>query len=153
MHVIKETEGLIHEICNKIIRLGYKDSYIQEITDTVRTRVEEYQTICTNTIGGHDGDHSVPFHRVNGTGGMCYRARNPSEPVPYKSYRSAGGHYATWSITPDNSQLPYWKWFMCRFKQDLENHYKKTFEGEGEIPREWRDFTKEQAIESLDNYI
>ncbi|KAF5902635.1 interferon-induced very large GTPase 1-like, partial [Clarias magur] len=31
------------------------------------------KVICTNTMEGHDGDHSVPFHRVNGTSGESYR--------------------------------------------------------------------------------
>ncbi|MCJ8749352.1 hypothetical protein PDJAM_G00175340 [Pangasius djambal] len=133
------------------------------------------KAICTNTMEDHDGDHSVPFHRVNGIRGMYYRGttrlcsdfcttavqsnkrffprHDTDVSVPYKSYRDAGGVYATWSITPDNSQLAYWKWFVCRFQKDLEKHYEKTFQGSGEIPREWRDFTKERAIESLDEYI
>ncbi|XP_027027325.2 interferon-induced very large GTPase 1-like [Tachysurus fulvidraco] len=133
------------------------------------------KAICTNTLEDHDGDHSVPFHRVDGMNGMYYiRTTNLSSTfcttnvqsdggfyphgsedvcIPYKSYRTAGGVYATWSITPDNSQLAYWKWFVCRFQKDLEEYYGKTFQGYGEIPKEWKDFTKEQAIESLDHYI
>ncbi|KAK2864710.1 hypothetical protein Q7C36_003864 [Tachysurus vachellii] len=133
------------------------------------------KAICTNTVEDHDGDHSVPFHRVDGMNGMYYiRTTNLSSTfcttnvqsdagfyphdsegvcILFKSYRTAGGVYATWSITPDNSQLAYWKWFVCRFQKDLEKHYDKTFQGDGEIPKEWRGFTKEQAIESLDEYI
>ncbi|MCJ8749354.1 hypothetical protein PDJAM_G00175360 [Pangasius djambal] len=44
INVIKETEGLINKTCNKISRLGYKDSYIQEITDHVRKRVEQHHS-------------------------------------------------------------------------------------------------------------
>ncbi|XP_017336406.1 interferon-induced very large GTPase 1-like [Ictalurus punctatus] len=133
------------------------------------------KAICTHTMKDHDGDHSVPFHRIDGIDGWHFRGttnlcsdfcttlvqsnesfyprHNPDESVPYKSYRTAGGVYESWSITPDNSQLAYWKWFVCRFQKDLEKHYKKIFQGEGEIPSEWREFTKEQAIESLDEYI
>ncbi|XP_026780250.3 interferon-induced very large GTPase 1 [Pangasianodon hypophthalmus] len=133
------------------------------------------KSICTNTMEDHDGDHSVPFHRVDGINGWYYRgttnlcsdfcttavqsnksfhpSHDTDEFVPYKSYRRAGGVYATWSITPDNSQLAYWKWFVCRFQKDLERHYENTFQGYGEIPREWRDFNKKQAIKSLDEYI
>ncbi|XP_047672588.1 interferon-induced very large GTPase 1-like [Tachysurus fulvidraco] len=133
------------------------------------------KAICTHTVENHDGDHSVPFHRVDGMNGCYYiRTTNLSSTfcttnvqsnggfyphgsdgvcIPFKSYRTAGGVYATWSITPDNSQLAYWKWFVCRFQKDLEEYYGKTFQGDGEIPKEWRDFTKEQAIESLDHYI
>ncbi|MCJ8749341.1 hypothetical protein PDJAM_G00175310 [Pangasius djambal] len=131
--------------------------------------------ICTNTMEDHDGDHSVPFHRVEGINGWHYRGttrlssdfcttavqsnkrffprHDTDVSVPCKSYRDAGGVYATWSITPDNSQLAYWKWFVCRFQKDLEKHYEKTFQGYGEIPSEWRYYTKERAIESLDEYI
>ncbi|KAG7326062.1 hypothetical protein KOW79_010987 [Hemibagrus wyckioides] len=133
------------------------------------------KAICTNTIEKHDGDHSVPFHRVDGINGWHYRGttnlcssfcttlvqsdtsfypgHDTDVSVPYKSYRTAGGVYATWSITPDNSLLVYWKWFVCRFQTELEKYYEKIFEGYGEIPRDWRRFTKEQAIESLDEYI
>ncbi|KAL1278922.1 hypothetical protein QQF64_025595, partial [Cirrhinus molitorella] len=102
---------------------------------------------CTNTIENHDGDHSVPFHRVVGLKGLHYRKtdylcadfctvlvttgkcfRVSRGWIPYKEYRNAGDVYAEWSITPDLSELPYWKWFVCRFQKDLENHYDKTFE-------------------------
>ncbi|XP_016346671.1 interferon-induced very large GTPase 1-like [Sinocyclocheilus anshuiensis] len=36
---------------------------------------------------------------------------------------------------------------------DLENHYEKTFEGSGKIPDEWRKYSQEEAIESLDKTI
>ncbi|XP_062843658.1 interferon-induced very large GTPase 1-like [Trichomycterus rosablanca] len=129
------------------------------------------KAICTNTMENHDGDHSVPFHRVNGINGGCYRyttnlradicttavesdrrfhSRHDSDvSVPYKQYRTAGEEFAKWSITPDNSELPYWKWFVCRFQTDLEKYYGETFQGNGEIPTEWRNYTKEEAIESV----
>ncbi|KAL7883317.1 hypothetical protein SRHO_G00009750 [Serrasalmus rhombeus] len=75
------------------------------------------------------------------------------ESVPFKQYRSAGGVYAKWNITPDCSELPYWKWFVCKFQKDLENFYGKKFQGLGEIPGEWKMYTKEDAIESLNSYI
>ncbi|KAI4895140.1 hypothetical protein NFI96_003212 [Prochilodus magdalenae] len=65
--------------------------------------------ICTNTMEGHDGDHSVPFHRPGGVNG--------------KKYREAGPEYACWSITPDSSEQAYWKWFVCRFQNKLEKFY------------------------------
>ncbi|KAL0198716.1 hypothetical protein M9458_007256, partial [Cirrhinus mrigala] len=67
---------------------------------------------CTNTIENHHGDHSAPFHRITGLKGM----------------KTAGGIYADWSITPDLSELPYWKWFVCTFQKDLEKHYTALFE-------------------------
>ncbi|XP_056099418.1 interferon-induced very large GTPase 1-like isoform X2 [Rhinichthys klamathensis goyatoka] len=126
--------------------------------------------VCTNTIENHDGDHSVAFHRVDGINGWHYhqtenlsanfcttsvasdkRFHVSDVRFPYKEYRKAGGDYAKWSITPDDSALSYWKWFVCRFQKDLEDCYNKTFQGDGEIPPEWRDHTQEDAIQSLDN--
>ncbi|KAK9954676.1 hypothetical protein ABG768_016726 [Culter alburnus] len=129
--------------------------------------------ICTNTIEGHTGDHSVPFHRCNGLNGWIYRGttnlainictssvasdgsffpNSSDDTVLFKEYRKGGPKYASWSITPDLSELPYWKWFVCRFQEDLEKHYGKTFQGSGKIPAEWRTYSQEEAIESLDNY-
>uniref|UniRef100_A0A673MS58 VLIG-type G domain-containing protein n=1 Tax=Sinocyclocheilus rhinocerous TaxID=307959 RepID=A0A673MS58_9TELE len=130
------------------------------------------KALCTNTIENHDGDHSAPFHRVDGINGWSYRKtknlsadfcttlvtsekyfRTSDKPFPYREYRRAGGVFADWSITPDLSDLPYWKWFVCRFQKDLEEHYENTFEGSGKIPDEWRKYSKQDAIESLDEYI
>ncbi|XP_058617981.1 interferon-induced very large GTPase 1 [Onychostoma macrolepis] len=127
--------------------------------------------ICTNTIENHDGDHCAPFHRVRGINGWCYIktvnlctdictglvASNQTfcvsdEWFKYREYRRAGGVYAVWSITPDLSEQIYWKWFVCRFQRDLEKYYNKTFEGSGKIPDEWRRYSKQEAIESLDQY-
>ncbi|XP_067235957.1 interferon-induced very large GTPase 1-like isoform X2 [Chanodichthys erythropterus] len=137
------------------------------------------KAICTNDIENHDGDHSVPFHRVIGINGTCYSStgnlcvdmcthlvafgknfKTPDGIIKYRDYRRAGGVYANWRITPDLSELPYWKWFVCRFQEDLEKHCGKTFEGkseifegDGEIPDEWRKYRKQDAIESLEEYM
>ncbi|XP_016116723.1 interferon-induced very large GTPase 1-like [Sinocyclocheilus grahami] len=133
------------------------------------------KAICTNTIENHGEDHSVPFHQVIGLSGIYFAKTNnlsvhictsavakhnlhfhpidSEDKVPWREYRRAGGVYANWSITPDLSELPYWKWFVCRFQKDLEKHYSKTFEGQGKIPDEWRKYSKHDAIESLDKYI
>ncbi|KAK7175474.1 hypothetical protein R3I93_002399 [Phoxinus phoxinus] len=124
---------------------------------------------CTNTIENHHGDHSVPFHRVAGLKGRCYHQtddlsadfctslvtsekqfRISDKWFKCNDYRSAGGVYADWSITPDKSKLPYWKWFVCRFQKDLEEYYDRKFQGHGEIPDEWRKHDKPDAILSLD---
>ncbi|XP_073675044.1 interferon-induced very large GTPase 1-like [Garra rufa] len=130
--------------------------------------------ICTNTIKKHDGDHSAPFHRITGLKGFMFKNttnlsnsictsavasdrsfyHNPSEKsVLWREYRKAGEVYAKWNITPDLSELPYWKWFVCRFQKDLEQCYIRTFQGGGEIPDEWRKYSKQEAINSLDEYI
>ncbi|KAI4892296.1 hypothetical protein NFI96_008727, partial [Prochilodus magdalenae] len=103
------------------------------------------KAICTGSMKDHDGEHCVPFHRSKAISGMDYRNTDiftldfcttsvqsdtsfypdpdSDEAVPYKQYRTAGGKYATWNISPDCSELPYWKWFICRFQKDVENHY------------------------------
>ncbi|XP_048055917.1 interferon-induced very large GTPase 1-like [Megalobrama amblycephala] len=132
------------------------------------------KVICTNTIENHDGDHSVAFHRVWGINGwfnkgttnlsinICTSAvasdgsfypKGSSDAVLCRDYRRAGGVYADWSIIPDLSELPYWKWFVCRFQKDLEKYFNKIFEGSCEIPDEWRGYSKQDAIESLDRYM
>ncbi|XP_017571516.1 interferon-induced very large GTPase 1-like isoform X1 [Pygocentrus nattereri] len=125
--------------------------------------------MCTNTMEDHTGDHSVQFHRNCGTNGWSFLSKNElgidfcttavsnnllhfktSDGVfSFRNYRTAGGEYARWNISPDNSEMPYWKWFVCRFQADLENHYKKKFIRHGEIPVQWRNYTKDKAIESL----
>ncbi|KAM6956970.1 interferon-induced very large GTPase 1 [Aplochiton taeniatus] len=128
--------------------------------------------ICTNSMMAHTGvEHSVPFHRPYGINGwhrkdtieLCtdfctssvasdnafYPKFDSEETVPFKKYRDGGPKYANWSITPDGSELPYWKWFVCKFQEQLENHYSKKFQCSGEIPSQWRSITKEEAIASL----
>ncbi|XP_073714334.1 interferon-induced very large GTPase 1-like isoform X2 [Misgurnus anguillicaudatus] len=127
--------------------------------------------VCTNSIENHDEDHSVPFHRVDGLNGCCYdftdtlsadfcttlvittKSFYTGQWIPCKEYRSAGGVYAKWSITPDLSELPYWKWFVCNFREQLENYYGIKFHNWDEISLEWKQYTKQNAIESLDKYI
>ncbi|KTF97353.1 hypothetical protein cypCar_00046427, partial [Cyprinus carpio] len=125
---------------------------------------------CTCSIENHDGYHSAPLHRVRGIIGTCYHSTQnlctdicthlvrsnhffstPYGGIPFEDYRRAGGDYADWSNTPDFSEQPYWKWFVCRFQKDLEKHYNKTFQGSGKIPGHWRRYTKQDALESLDN--
>ncbi|XP_039871739.1 interferon-induced very large GTPase 1-like [Simochromis diagramma] len=129
--------------------------------------------VCTNTIEGHSGaDHSVPFHRPSGIKGWHYRGtvefsidfcttnvasdgsfyphHDSEEIVPYKRYRTAGPEYADWRITPDESKLAYWKWFVCRFQDQLEGYYNLKFQERGEIPSEWKTISKCKAIRSLD---
>ncbi|XP_037648630.1 interferon-induced very large GTPase 1-like [Sebastes umbrosus] len=132
-----------------------------------------YAAVCTNTLEDHSpDDHSVPFHRPAGINGwhtkgtvelvtnFCptlvasdrsfYPHSDSDETIPYKLYQTAGEKYAKWEITPDASTLTYWKWFVCRFQKQLEDHYGLKFQGRGEIPSEWRDHSKQEAIDSLD---
>ncbi|XP_072466213.1 interferon-induced very large GTPase 1-like [Notamacropus eugenii] len=127
------------------------------------------KAICTNTATNHCEDHSVPFHRsqtVTGTNwhktdefsiDICtsYVASdllfvlNDDRSIPFKSYRQAGGEYATWNITPDTSAQPYWKWFVCRFRSQLEEHYNFRFKGRGQIPEAWSRITKQDVLNDL----
>ncbi|CAM4639879.1 unnamed protein product [Leuciscus chuanchicus] len=160
------------------VNLDYKDKpdklLIDHLCQCCWVQCPFCAAICTNTIENHEGDHSVSFHRNTGLNGMSYRGttnlsisictsavasnrsfypKNEDDAVLWREYRSAGGEYANWKITSDLSDLPYWKWFVCQFQKDLENYYKKTFEGSGEIPEEWKIYSKKDAFESLDKYI
>lgn len=127
--------------------------------------------VCTNTLKDHSpDDHSAHFHRSGAIKGWHYRNtvemaiefcttnvssngsfyphHDSEKSVPFKQYRTAGPKYAHWKITPDESKLPYWKWFVCTYQDQLEKHYKLKFQGRGKIP-DW-EISKEEAIESLD---
>ncbi|XP_055365066.1 interferon-induced very large GTPase 1-like isoform X2 [Betta splendens] len=129
--------------------------------------------VCTNTLEDHSPDkHNVPFHRPSGVEGwhirhtvdlvidFCttlvasdrsfYPCNDSEERVPYKQYQNGGAKYASWMITADESKLTYWKWFVCRFQNQLEDYYNLKFQNRGEIPSEWRMLTKQDAINSLD---
>ncbi|XP_055279452.1 interferon-induced very large GTPase 1-like [Moschus berezovskii] len=130
------------------------------------------KAICTNTIPTHEGDHSVPFHRPEALSGWgwyqtdhfvidyctslvasdCILIFEDGRRIPYKTYRQAGGEYATWSITPDTSTQPYWKWFVCNFRSKLEEKYHKRFIDKGEIPDAWKKITKQDVLDDLKKY-
>uniref|UniRef100_A0A671QD42 Interferon-induced very large GTPase 1 n=1 Tax=Sinocyclocheilus anshuiensis TaxID=1608454 RepID=A0A671QD42_9TELE len=160
------------------VKLDYKfrpDELLIEPNSTDRgDQCPFCKAICTNTIENHDGDHSVAIHRNLGLNGWIYsRTTNLSitictsgvasdrffypddsdDKFPWREYRRAGGVYADWSITPDISELPYWKWFVCRFQEDLEKYYNNTFDGHGKIPDNWRTYSKHEAVETLEKYI
>ncbi|MBN3312971.1 GVIN1 GTPase, partial [Atractosteus spatula] len=124
--------------------------------------------ICTNTIPGHETDHSVQFHRSKAVMGryfnetdnfsidFCTTAvtsdisfRSCKGWTPYKTYREAGEPYSRWSITPDNSELSYWKWFICTFRPQLEQRFGFKFTGLGEIPEDWKRSTNELALKDV----
>ena len=127
------------------------------------------KAICTNTIPTHEGDHSVPFHRPQALGGWRWYQTDhffthyctslvasdlnfylhDGRRIPYKTYRQAGGEYATWSITPDTSTQPYWKWFVCHFRSKLEEKYHLKFMKQGEIPDAWKKITKQNVLDDL----
>ncbi|XP_058509311.1 uncharacterized protein LOC131475314 isoform X4 [Solea solea] len=129
--------------------------------------------VCTNTLKDHSpNDHSVPFHRSGAVQGWHYRNTvemsvdfcttkvasdrsfypdsDSERLIPYKQYRTADPRFASWNITPDDSELPYWKWFTCQYQKQIEDHYKLRYEGLGKIPENWTKISKEEAIKSLD---
>ncbi|XP_041824952.1 interferon-induced very large GTPase 1-like isoform X14 [Melanotaenia boesemani] len=132
--------------------------------------------VCTNTLKDHSPDkHNVPFHRPSGVKGwhirgtvdlvidFCttlvgsdrsfYPSHDSMKSVPYKQYPTAGDPYASWRITADESKLTYWKWFVCHFQKKLEDFYNLKFQGKGQIPNEWRKYTRKKAIKSLDDMV
>ncbi|TRY85895.1 hypothetical protein DNTS_011917 [Danionella cerebrum] len=166
-------------VVNFLDKLDNKDRpdeiLIQHFCDCCWVQCPFCKAICTNTLKNHRGDHSVPFHRVIGLNGWYHRgttnlsisictsnvATNNSfypnhleeKSVLWREYRTAGSQYADWCITPDVGELPYWKWFVCRFQKELENHYSKTFQGSGSIPKEWWENKKNNATESLKHLL
>ncbi|XP_062344342.1 interferon-induced very large GTPase 1-like [Cinclus cinclus] len=126
--------------------------------------------VCTNTMWNHDGDHQLVFHRPEAlTGFKWYGTNNLVIDIcsslvasdcrfkfpggswfPYKTYRDAGPPVSTWRILPDSSMQAYWKWFVSRFRTQLEAMYNKKFEGKGEIPEAWHRITKWEALAELD---
>lgn len=126
---------------------------------------------CTNTMKAHSPyDHTTPFHQPSviseehwghtSESGMhvCtelvssnysfYPYHYSGRSTPDKQYRSAGSQYCTWRIPSDGSQA-YWKWFVCRFRHELERHYDFKFQGRQEIPHQWKTVSKYEAIKSL----
>ncbi|XP_033839672.1 interferon-induced very large GTPase 1-like isoform X2 [Periophthalmus magnuspinnatus] len=150
---------------------------IDQLCDCCWEKCPFCAAVCTNTVKDHktakEGgiDHSVPFHRSGSLKGWhyrhtvkmsvdfcttkvagdgCFYPDASDRTVPHKTYRSAGPPYDTWSITPDLFKLSYWQWVVCTFKDDLEKHYNLKYEGDGEIPKEWKEITFEEAIRSLE---
>ncbi|TRY85894.1 hypothetical protein DNTS_011916 [Danionella cerebrum] len=166
-------------VVNFLDKLDNKDRpdeiLIQHFCDCCWVQCPFCKAICTNTLKNHRGDHSVPFHRVIGLNGWYYRGTttgnlsisictsevatnnsfypNHSEEkcVLWREYRAAGPQYADWCITPDVGELPYWKWFVCRFQKELENYYGKTFQ-DLVILDKWKKHKKRSAIKSLTEY-
>nr|XP_032835383.1 interferon-induced very large GTPase 1-like [Petromyzon marinus] len=127
------------------------------------------KAICTNTMSNHDGDHSVAIHRPRAVcGGQWHETDHfstdictslvasncsivfPDRKIPWKSYRTAGPEYVCWSITPDLTTQPYWKWFVCKFKSDLEKRYNLKFASLGKIPSDWECIKEHDVIEDLE---
>ncbi|KAG1939934.1 interferon-induced very large GTPase 1-like [Pimephales promelas] len=89
---------------------------------------------CTNTVENHTGDHSVPFHRVDGLSGCCY-----------EETECLSADFCTTLVRTGK--------MFYRFQKDLEEYFEKTFHRWDDISYGWSHYSKEQAIESLDDYI
>ncbi|XP_068115981.1 interferon-induced very large GTPase 1-like [Hyperolius riggenbachi] len=129
--------------------------------------------VCTNSIPKHAGDHSATFHRPQALIGWRYGNSKlfvvedcsaqvagdgnfelkDGTCIPYEKYRKAGPPYNTWSITPDDSPLHYWKWVTCHFQKELEQHYEFTFTERGKMPPQWHSITKKDAIDEIKKYL
>ncbi|XP_036603603.1 interferon-induced very large GTPase 1-like [Trichosurus vulpecula] len=127
------------------------------------------KAICTNTVKNHPEEHSSPFHRSRTLSGWNWRMTDEfvldfcsscvasnrwftlrdGRRFPNKAYRQAGGEFAIWNITPDTSAQPYWKWFICHFRSQLEEHYNLRFKNRGQIPDAWFKITKQDVLNDL----
>ncbi|XP_054828747.1 interferon-induced very large GTPase 1-like [Eublepharis macularius] len=127
------------------------------------------KAVCTNTIPDHDGQHSTYLHRPQVVTGIQWAETNhfvidicssivasdstfivDGKEIPCKQYRRAGSDYAKWNIQPNTSVQRYWKWFVCHFRNELQNVHQGVFEGKGEIPLEWEDISIEEVISPRD---
>uniref|UniRef100_A0A8C0J8H3 VLIG-type G domain-containing protein n=1 Tax=Chelonoidis abingdonii TaxID=106734 RepID=A0A8C0J8H3_CHEAB len=126
------------------------------------------KAVCTNTIPGHDGDHSALYHRPQALAGIQWEGTNhlvtdictslvasdckivlDGKTIPCKNYREVGPDYANWDIKSDTSQLSYWKWFVSHFRSDLEKMHNGKFEGKGEIPTDWDNLNKDKVLAEM----
>uniref|UniRef100_A0A452H9I2 Uncharacterized protein n=1 Tax=Gopherus agassizii TaxID=38772 RepID=A0A452H9I2_9SAUR len=124
------------------------------------------KAVCTNTIPGHDGDHSTHFHRPQALAGIQWEGTNhlvtdicttlaasdckivlDGKTIPCKNYREVGSDYANWDIKPVTSQLSYWKWFVSHFRSDLEKIHNGKFKGKGAIPTNWNNLNKDKVLD------
>ncbi|XP_030597035.1 interferon-induced very large GTPase 1-like [Archocentrus centrarchus] len=119
--------------------------------------------VCINTMKDHSPeDHSTPFHLFEGMNGkhrahtgefsltFCAEGIHNISRFFYKHYRIAGLPYANWRIPLNGPKLAFWKWFVCRFQHELEEHYKIKLQGITAILVEWKAISKHEAIKSLD---
>ncbi|XP_075940615.1 interferon-induced very large GTPase 1-like [Anarhichas minor] len=174
--IIKELSSLSLDNMKKF-RMKPDEILIEQLCNCCWVKCPFCAAVCTNTVKNHSPDkHSVLFHRPSGIDGFHTRGTQDlvinfcttlvvsnkrfaafpgsEDIIPYKEYQRGGEKYASWKITPDESKLTYWKWFVCQFQKQLEDHHKRKFQGGGEIPSEWRNHQKQEAIDSLDdNYL
>ncbi|KAL0199343.1 hypothetical protein M9458_007883, partial [Cirrhinus mrigala] len=108
---VKLLEDVIGKGLPAIIAVGFNVRSVESSAPTPQKTIMEITVLLTTD------DRSF------------YPNDSDDKSVLYREYRRAGGVYVKWSISPDLSELPYWKWFVCRFQKDLEKHYEKTFEG------------------------
>ena len=158
----------------ELLKRRPEESLIEHLCQCCWVKCPFCQACCTSTVEGHSTDHSIPFHRASGVCGVAFYQTDDlavdfcqtvmasdrsfysyrlDKSILYKEYRTGGPHMSCWSITTDLSELPYWKWFICRFQSDLETHYKKKFQGSGKIPLEWFKFEKKDALAALEKYM
>ncbi|XP_034622712.1 interferon-induced very large GTPase 1-like [Trachemys scripta elegans] len=126
------------------------------------------KAVCTNTIPGHDGDHSALCHRPQALTGIQWEGTNhlvtdictslvardckivlDGKKILCKNYREVGPDHANWDIKPVTSQLSYWKWFVSHFRSDLEKVHNGKFEGKGAIPTDWNDLNKDKVLDEM----
>ena len=121
--------------------------------------------ICQNTSAGHSGDHSVKVHRPACLGKRrwipTYKLAlltcteiveskityQPSEnnSIEFSQYRD---WYPSWDIPDFSHNDPkFWKWFICKYEDKLVAILDATG---ADIPPDWHNITKSEAIESFD---
>ncbi|XP_069838426.1 up-regulator of cell proliferation-like [Dendropsophus ebraccatus] len=119
--------------------------------------------------GGADHkDHFASVHRPKGLGAYVYNVSDilvldicstsvvsdvatfknsatEGKPHPYKEYRT---YYPDWSIQPDPSiqSSDYWKYIFAQFNERFAEEYEAK---PADLPDDWKEITKEDALRSL----
>ena len=124
---------------------------------------------CDLSTGHEDtAKHSVQFHRPQCLGsyrlskdasmmldlcttsvkGLGQFKSSALDDGKYHKYSNYPKFYSNWKITPNISASAslYWKWFVTNYTREIA---KKIGAREASIPLDWKEITKEQAIESL----
>uniref|UniRef100_A0A674J1T2 VLIG-type G domain-containing protein n=1 Tax=Terrapene triunguis TaxID=2587831 RepID=A0A674J1T2_9SAUR len=103
-------------------------------------------------------ENSVPFHQPKCVAGWHFHTTDNLVTYICSSLVSKPTNsiqevlpYCNWKIILDMSEQSYWKWFVCRFKTELDLLHGRKFEGYGEIPSQWKNITKDTILSELKN--
>lgn len=122
------------------------------------------QEPCANKNKNHleERPHMCFQHRPDGIGGFRWKETNKmavdfcnflinTNYIYYKGgtkgeFKKYKENFPHWDIQPDSEFSKYWKWVMCRYKDQLKEMYSTD---DPDIPEDWWLISRQEAIESL----